>query len=94
MKNKIFLTARRRENYGDEHSPHWKIKGAIKFIIEMDADLILYDYQNQLDMFRELVEQQGNSHEHFEFIDYKVEFHEPIDITKEYDKLARQYKDV
>ena len=83
MKNKVYITARIRENYGDEHSPHWKIKGARKFIIEMDSDLILYDYQNQLDMFRELVEQRGNAHIQFEFIDYKVEC--PIfDVFREY----------
>lgn len=94
MKNKVYIKARRRENYGDERSSHWKLKGTTEFVIEMDADLILYDKQLAIDMFRELVETYGNSHESFEYMGYRIEFHEPIDITKEFEKLAREYNDV
>jgi hypothetical protein len=83
MKVKINLFAKIFENYNvDENGfgevPYWKPKGSHTFIIEnVDSDELFYvDRAALIETFQELLNQQSNEAERFEYYGHDVLFTE------------------
>jgi hypothetical protein len=87
MDTTIRITAQFYENYaigpnGPEGTPHWKAKGGHEFIIKADSDLVMYA-PNLKDILTEMVADQSNQYERFEYIDHEVQFSEPSELSAE-----------
>ena len=65
------------ENYGDAQSQHWKKKGSHKFTLIVDSDDFLYEEDICVSSLKEMVENQSNSHEKFEYISHELIFSTP-----------------
>ena len=79
MKCTIQVTAQYYENYSDTNTPHWKPKGGVDFHFPVDDDVVLYTPKDVLEnALIKMVEEQGNSHCRYEYIDHQVKFSSPI----------------
>jgi len=70
------------ENYSDTKTPYWKPKGGQEFQIVIDSDTILYsdELKNHL---KEMISNQSDEHNKYEYIEYDVEFKKPIVLDSE-----------
>jgi hypothetical protein len=82
MDTTIRITTQYYENYGDSTSPHWKPKGGFEFMIKADADFVMY-VPNLKAVLADMVANESNSHEKFEYIDHEVLFTEPFQLSTE-----------
>ena len=72
--------------YGDKQ-PHWKPKGGHQFTMEVETDVVMYtdDLEGKL---TEIVKEQSNDLEKFEYRDHEVLFQEPTELS--YDLLIKK----
>jgi hypothetical protein len=87
MDTTIRITAQFHENYnigpnGPEGTPYWKPKGTHEFILKADSDLVTYA-PNLKDILIEMVSDQSNQYEKFEYIDHEVQFFKPSELSAE-----------
>lgn len=87
MTTTIRITAQLYENYnfypnGPTGSPYWKAKGGHEFIIKADEDLVMYA-PNLKDILIDMVADQSNQHERFEYIDHELVFSKPTELSSE-----------
>ena len=76
MDCKIIINAQYHENYSDTDTPHWKPKGGHEFQIEVNSDVLMYS--NELEKhLTEIVSNQSNQHEKFQYIGHEVQFQKP-----------------
>jgi hypothetical protein len=70
------------ENYSDTNTPYWKPKGGQEFQIVIDSDTILYsdELKNHL---KEMISNQSDEHNKYEYIEHDVEFKKPIVLDSE-----------
>jgi hypothetical protein len=70
------------ENYSDTKTPYWKPKGGQEFQIVIDSDTILYsdELKNHL---KEMISNQSDEHNKYEYIEHDVEFKKPIVLDSE-----------
>ena len=79
MKCTIQVTAQYYENYSDTNTPHWKPKGGVDFHFPTDADMVLNIPRGIVEnTLIKMVEEQGNSHCRYEYLDHEVKFFSPI----------------
>lgn len=71
--------------YGDKQ-PHWKPKGGMDFVIEMDADILLY-CDNKEEVFQKMLDGHETVAERFEYRDYEVQWYKPHLLGSEDDFL-------
>ena len=81
----IRITAQYYENYaigpnGPEGTPHWKPKGSHEFIIKTESDIVMYA-PNLKDILIQMVAEQSNDYEKFEYIEHNVQFSEPTELS-------------
>ena len=75
--NKILVHTQYYENYAHyEGGEHWKKKGGHTFMIEMDADLLLYT--DPAEVFSKMVEATSNDVARYKYIDYEIVWQEPM----------------
>jgi hypothetical protein len=87
MDTTIRITAQFYENYaigpnGPEGAPHWKPKGGHEFILRVDSDTVMYA-PNLKDILTEMVADQSNQYEKFEYIEHEVQFSAPSELSAE-----------
>lgn len=71
--------------YGDKQ-PHWKPKGGMDFVIEMDADILLY-CDNKEEVFQKMLDGHETDAQRFEYRDYEIQWHNPHLLGSEDDFL-------
>ena len=78
----IKVMAQYFENYSDTKTPYWKPKGGQEFQIVIDSDTILYsdELKNHL---KEMISNQSDEHNKYEYIEHDVEFKKPIVLDSE-----------
>jgi hypothetical protein len=90
METTIRITTQYYENYGDSIKPYWKPKGGFEFIIKADADLIMY-VPDLKTVLSQMVAEESNTHEKFEYIDHDVIFTEPFQLsTEKFESLVKE----
>lgn len=87
MDTTIRITAQFYENYaigpnGLEGAPYWKPKGGHEFIIKANSYDVMYAH-NLTEILTEMVAEQSNDYEKFEYIDHEVIFSEPTELSAE-----------
>ena len=87
MDTTIRITAQFYENYAIGHNgptgaPYWKAKGGHEFILKVDSDLAMYA-PNLKDILSDMVADQSNQYERFEYIDHEMVFSEPTELSAE-----------
>jgi hypothetical protein len=91
MKNTILVHTQYEENYGfSEGNFHWKKKGGHTFLIEMDADLLMYTDPSKV--FAKMLESQNTDLERFTYLEYEVQWQEPTVLGSETDYLLEYTK--
>ena len=88
---KIVIDTQYYENYGfHEGRTHWKPKGGHQFTMEVATDVVMYtdDLEGKL---TEIVKEQSNDLEKFEYRDHEVLFQEPTELS--YDLLMKKIDD-
>lgn len=79
MQVKVKVQAQYFENYSQSSSPIWKPKGGQEFIFPVDSDWVMYVTGSQLlESIKKMLADYSNAHWKYEFLDYDVQFHEPI----------------
>ena len=70
------------QNYSDTNVPYWKPKGGHEFKVEgFDPDYLFYDEAAVLKTLIELVANQSNDYEKFEYISHELKFGAPTEIN-------------
>ena len=65
------------ENYGfHEGTERWKPKGGFDFVVEVDSDILLYT-NNLEKILTQMVSEQSNDLERFEYLEHSVSFSAP-----------------
>jgi len=87
MKSNVIIRAQYYENYnvgpdGFGETPYWKPKGGMEFIIEMDTDIIFY-CDNPEKVFQKMLDKHESIAERFEFVDYEIQWQDPIPLGTE-----------
>ena len=87
MDTTIRITAQFYENYaigpnGLEGTPYWKPKGGHEFIIKANSDVVMYADDLKA-ILTDMVAEQSNDYEKFEYIDHEVIFSEPTELSSE-----------
>lgn len=87
MDTTIRITAQYYENYaigpnGPEGTPHWKPKGGHEFTVKVDSDVAMYAL-NLKGILKDMVADQSNRYERFEYIDHEMIFSEPTELSAE-----------
>lgn len=87
MDTTIRITAQFYENYaigpnGPEGTPYWKPKGGHEFIIKANSDAVMYA-PDLKEILTDMVAEQSNDYEKFEYIDHEVIFSEPTELSSE-----------
>ena len=79
------------ENYGfHEGTEHWKPKGGFDFVVEVDSDILLYT-NNLKGILTQMVGEQSNDLERFEYLEHSVSFSAPGQLdTKRFVELVKQ----
>ena len=90
MKSKVIIDCQYKENYGAHDwdgtgacPNHWKMKGGFQFSVEMDADLLLYDKENCIKVFKQMLETESTDYEAFEYIDHEIQWSEPTKLDSD-----------
>lgn len=98
MDTTIRITAQFYENYaigpnGPEGAPYWKPKGGHEFIIKADSDMVMYA-EDLKSILTEMVAEQSNDYEKFEYIDHEVIFSKPTELSSEVfeSKVSKQFQ--
>lgn len=73
---KIRIITQYYENYSDTDNPHWKPKNSFIFEVFADSDVILYA-PNLEKILSEMVAEQSDSHNKFEYLEHEIVWHEP-----------------
>lgn len=98
MKNTVIINTQYKENYGAHDwdgigaCPQvWKTKGGFQFTISMDTDFIMYGEAKCIEVFKQMLLEESNDYESFEYIDYEIQFSEPtkLDAAK-FEKLIQK----
>ena len=75
--NTVLVQTQYEENYAaHEGGEHWKPKGGHTFMIEMDADLLLYT--DPAEVFSKMIEATSNDVARYKYIDYEIVWQEPM----------------
>lgn len=85
MDTTIRITAQFYENYaigpnGPTGTPYWKAKGGHEFILKVDSDVAMYA-PNLKDILKDMVADQSNQYEKFEYIDHEMVFSKPTELS-------------
>lgn len=98
MDTTIRITAQFYENYaigpnGLEGAPYWKPKGGHEFIIKADSDMVIYA-DDLKTILTEMVAEQSNDYEKFEYIDHEVIFSKPTELSSKVfeSKVSKQFQ--
>jgi hypothetical protein len=59
------------------------MKGGFQFSVEMDADFLLYDKENCIKVFKQMLETESNDYEAFEYIDHDIQWSEPTKLDSD-----------
>ena len=78
------------ENYGfHEGTEHWKPKGGFEFTVEVDSDILMYTNDLKAILYQ-MVQEQSNDLERFEYIEHSVSFSEPHRLdTERFNELVK-----
>ena len=78
------------ENYGfNEGTEHWKPKGGFEFTVEVDSDVLMYTNDLKA-ILSQMVQEQSNELERFEYIEHNVSFSEPYQLdTERFNELVK-----
>jgi hypothetical protein len=73
----VTITTQYYENYGfHEGTEHWKPKGGFDFVVKVSSDILMYT-NNLKAILSQMVQEQSNQLERFEYIEHSVAFSEP-----------------
>lgn len=82
--NHIIINCQYLENYGahdwdgnNKCPEHWKPKGGYQFSMDIDADLLMYAKEDCIKVFKQMLKEESNDYEAFEYIDYDIQWSEP-----------------
>ena len=80
MNVQIRISAQVQENYSDNNTPYWKMKGSQEFIIDnVDSDIAMYTTSNKMDsVIQNILDEYSNSHTRYTLIEWEVIFSSPI----------------
>jgi hypothetical protein len=80
MNVQIRISAQVQENYSDNNTPYWKMKGGQEFIIDnVDSDVAMYTTSNKMDsVIQNILDEYSNSHTRYTLIEWEVIFSSPI----------------
>ena len=80
MNVQIRISAQVQENYSDNNTPYWKMKGGQEFIIDnVDSDVAMYTTSNKMDsVIQNILDEYSNSHTRYTLIEWEVIFNSPI----------------
>ena len=80
---KITIHTQYYENYGfHEGTERWKPKGGFDFLLEVDSDALMY-VNNLEELLAQMVQEESNKLERFEYRDHTVTFSEPWKLNTE-----------
>lgn len=61
-----------------------KHKGGFTFILDVDNDVLelafLYAKENAIDVIKEFLVKNSNSHIQYEYITHEIQFHQPVEL--------------
>jgi len=88
---KVTILTQYYENYGfHEGTEHWKPKGGFDFTVEVDSNLLMYTRDLKA-ILSQMVSEQSNDLERFEYIEHSVAFSEPHQLdTERFIELVKQ----
>ena len=90
MEATIIISTQYYENYGDSQRPHWKPKGGFQFKVVANDELIMYTHDLKA-ILTEMVAEQSNDHEMFEYIEHEVHFTDPYQLsTMQFEQRVRE----
>jgi hypothetical protein len=80
MNVQIRITAQVQENYSDNNTPYWKMKGGREFIInDVDSDIALNTADEEMDSaIQNMLDEYSNNHTRYTLIEWEVIFSSPI----------------
>lgn len=85
----LIVTTKYFENYaigpnGLEKTPHWKHKGNVDFLIEVDAEDVFYsEEEHVVQAIKELIKDLDNEYVRHEYVSYKFQIPQfKLDSTK------------
>jgi len=78
------ITAQRHENYGyHDGTEHWKPKGGHVFHLKVDSDLFLYGENICIEAIKDMLKEESNTLERFEYVSHELIFHEPTELNEQ-----------
>ena len=76
---KVIVTAQYYENYNidnPESNLHWKPKGGVDFVIELNPDILFYSDPNFV--FGKMLKKHCDEYSKYEYSSYEIKWQEPI----------------
>ena len=61
----------------------WKPKGGLIFNLYAEADDFMYAEENCIEAIKDMLKEQSNEAERFEYVGYELIFHEPIALNSD-----------
>ena len=84
---KVLISTQYEENYGfHEGNFHWKPKGGHTFVINMDADILLYS--DPAKVFAKMLEAHNTDLARFTYLDYEIVWQEPTVLGTQEDYIS------
>lgn len=85
------ITTQYYENYSDSATPYWKPKGSFLFNLYVDSDDFFYSEEVAIETIKEMLANQSNRHEKFEYVSHELVFNEPLKLsTEEFDTIFQE----
>ena len=80
MNVQIRITAQVQENYSDNNTPYWKMKGGREFIInDVDSDIAMYTADSKMDSaIHNMLDEHSNNHTRYILSEWEVLYSSPI----------------
>lgn len=96
MRYNVIIKALYFENYNNvtnesNNDFNWKPKNTHEFIINMDADLLMY-YDGIEVVFQKMLDKHGNHNQRFKYISHKIRWENPtvLGTEEEFMELSKQ----
>lgn len=98
MKSTVIISAQYKENYGAHDwdgigacPQHWKNKGGFQFTLPVDSDHLMYGEANCIEVFEQMLLEESNDYEAFEYIDHQIQWSVPTKLDEaKFEKLIKK----